>query len=217
MGDRWGQVSEGGRGPGPRNYAVKPLLSGPPDLIAGYRALHDQEAKYAQIVLREIPGAVAVWYRLLTLYDQAMRWEHEFSGDDHHLPAWHLLLYLANVAGGTSKVVLDAALAAYYTQGFALVRHMLETWRQMAYVVIRPSEAKRWFRSPDGSNPREPDEGTIIRALQRRSADKVLLAQANRMITALRKAAHPSGLAFGQTQTGREGFAQFGANYQQEL
>lgn len=37
------------------------------------------------------------------------------------------------------------------------------------------------------------------------------------MITELRKAAHPSGLTFGQTQTGREGFAQFGANYQREL
>lgn len=53
---------------------------------------------------------------------------------------------------------------------------MLETWRQMAYVVIRPSEAMRWFRSPDGSNPREPDEGTIIRALQQHTADKDLPA-----------------------------------------
>ncbi len=212
-----GKVSEGGPSSEPRNYAVKPLLPGPPDLIAGYRVLHDQEAKYAQIALREMPGAVAVWYRLLTLYDQAIRREHEFSGDDQDLPAWHLLLYLANVAGGTSKLVLDAALVGYYTQGFALVRHMLESWRQMVYVVIRPGEAHRWFKGPDGSNPREPRENTISNALLQHSTDKDLVRQVNHTIKALRKSAHPSGLAFGQTQTGREGFAQFGANYQREL
>lgn len=50
-----------------------------------------------------------------------------------------------------------------------------------------------------------------------RSADKDLVKRVNGLITSLHKAAHPSGLAFGQTQTGREGFVQFGANYQREL
>ena len=52
-----------------RYTACKPMLVGTLELIAGYKAFHDQEGKYTQIALREMPDAVATWYRYLTLYE----------------------------------------------------------------------------------------------------------------------------------------------------
>src|SRR5687767_8667639 len=57
--------------------ACKPVLDGTAELLAGYRTLQQQEAKYTAKALREMPDGVAVWYRYLTLYDRAHRGEHE--------------------------------------------------------------------------------------------------------------------------------------------
>src|SRR5688572_4256965 len=109
------------------------MLDGTAELVAGYEILHNQEAKYTAIALAELPDGIALWYRYLTLFDRTLRGEHEspFDERDDRHKAWHLRLRLSGVAVATAKLALDAALAGYYSQAYALLRHMLETWQQM--------------------------------------------------------------------------------------
>lgn len=203
--------------------ALKPMLSGTERLIRGYAVLHQQEAKYTEIALREMPEPVEAWYRSLTLFDTFLRREHD-SGLTGGEPSpewysWDLRLRLAGTAIGIAKLTLDAALAGYYSATFALIRHMLETWLQLVYVRILPTEAVRWYTSAEGASPREPGSDTIKRALDRhakKSADQELkhnLAVVGRKIKDCNKGAHPSSLVIGQSQTGKPGFSQLGANY----
>ena len=200
-----------------RHTACKPMLDGTEE-HRRLKALHEQEARYTEFALREMPDAVALWYRYLTLYDKALRREHESPStfDDHHR-AWDSRLRLASTAAATSKLALDAALAGYYSQAFALLRHMLETWQQMVYVRINPAAAQQWY-SPDGKRqPTEPLQSTIVNKLRKYGKqDRELghnAAEIERQITYLHKGAHPSGLAAAQVETGKPGFLQLGANY----
>jgi hypothetical protein len=141
-----------------------------------------------------------------------------FPGDaDPHGIAWLLRLRLATVATGTTKMVVDAALAGYYVQGFSLVRNMLETWRQMVYVTIRPREAARWYAAADGSPAREPSENTITTALRSYPPVKELALVVEAVMKDMNKAAHPSGLAISQTATGKGAHNQLGANFLEPL
>ena len=114
--------------------ACKPVLNAPPEVVAGYRTLHLEEARYTGIALQCVPAEIAVWHRYLTLFNKTMRREHiSLSGnqDDTHT-SWGLRLSLASAAVASAKLTLDATLTGYYSQAFALIRHMLETWQQMA-------------------------------------------------------------------------------------
>jgi hypothetical protein len=151
---------------------------------------------------------------MLTLLDTALRRTHEFDGEkDPDGIAWLLRIRLAAVAAGTSKVVLDAAIAGYYVQGFALIRHMLETWRQIVYVAIRPLEARRWYPAEDGTPRREPSENTITNVLRRHRPVAALAGAVEQSMRNLNEAAHPSGLALGQMATARPEHNQLGANF----
>lgn len=202
-----------------RHVACKPMLEGTAELIAGYKAFHDQEGKYTAIALAEMPAPVATWYRYLTLYDRALRREHASPSttlDDHHR-AWDLRLRLASTAAATAKLALDGALAGYYAQAYALLRHLLETWQQLVYVRVNPAAARQWY-SPDGTRPpREPSAGTIANALRKQgTCDRELgrnAAAVAGLIVEFHKGAHPSGLAAAQPNTGKAGFLQLGANF----
>jgi hypothetical protein len=201
--------------------AAKPILNASDTVMAGYVALHTQEAKYTAIALQKMRGEVEVWCRMLSLYNQALRQEHEapWPEGDVRFTAWHLRIRLASVAAGTSKVVLDAGLAGYYVQAFALIRHLLETWRQLAYIGIRPEDAHRWLPGEGGTPAVERKVGTMVAALHRHAKDTgdlelaSNLRQVNSMVSVLRKAAHPSGLALFQTETGVAAHTQLGANF----
>jgi hypothetical protein len=201
--------------------ACKPMLPGNRELIAGYIFMHHQEAKYTAIALKEMPEAVATWYRYLELFNQAIRREHE-SGETGPTPAWfswHLRIHLVATATGTAKLTLDAGLAGYYSQAFALIRHMLETWRQMVYARLFPSEADRWYTLESGRPPCEPGRNTIKKELDKyakRTGDRELkqqLAVVTQKIENCDDGAHPSAMAVAQLKTGKPGFSQLGANY----
>lgn len=199
--------------------ACKPMLSGPSNLIAGYEAFHDQEGRYTQIALREMPDAAAIWYRYLTLFDHTLRGELESPSlelDDKHR-AWDLRLRLASVACATAKLALDAALAGYYSQAFALLRHMLETWQQMVYVRFNPIAAELWF-SPDGVKPaREPGTSTIVNKLRGYAKGDMELANnvaiVEKQIRHLHKGAHPSAMVVGQAAAKEPGWLYLGAKF----
>ena len=65
---------------GPR--VCKQVLPVAAEVIAGYRTLHIQEAKYTTTALEAMPDAVANWYRYLTLYDRTLRREYEWPEDE---------------------------------------------------------------------------------------------------------------------------------------
>ncbi len=206
-----------------RHTACKPMLDGTAQLIAGYKAFHDQEGKYTAIALQEMPDAVAVWYRFLTLYDSMLRREHASPFDDRDVQhkAWHLRLQLSSTAAATAKLVLDASLAGYYSQAFGLIRHMYETWQQMVYVRFNPAAAHQWY-TPDGIRmPQEPAPDTITngaRKFARKDPELELNAlEVERQIKGLNKGAHPSGLAVSQNTTGKPGWSQLGANFNRKL
>jgi hypothetical protein len=194
-----------------------------PEVLAGYRALHMHEAKYTAIALGNEPAEIAVWYRYLTLFDRTMRREHESPFDldsDSHV-AWGLRLSLTSAAAGTAKLALDATLAGYYSQAFALIRHLLETWLQMVYVRLNPSAAPQWF-SPDGvRKAQQPNQNTIINGIKRfGKQDWPLLhnvEEVSGLLRRLNEGAHPSALAVVQTDTDNPELRQLGANYNKEL
>jgi len=202
-----------------KHMACKPTLDGTADVIAGYRAFHVQEGKYTALALDAMPDAVATWYRLLSLFDRALRREHESPStelDDQHR-VWEIRLRLVSTSAATAKLALDATLAGYYSQAYALLRHLLETWQQMVYVRVNPSEAKRWW-SPDGILPASvPSTNKITNGLTAfGKTDRELghnAAQVVIMIKEFHKGAHPSGLIVSQTNAGKAGFAQLGANF----
>jgi hypothetical protein len=135
------------------------------EAIAGYRTLHLQEAKYTGIALANMPAEIAVWHRYLTLFNRTMRKEHVSPSEnrDDVRTAWGLQLSLASAASSSAKLILDATLAGYYSQAFALIRHMLETWQQMAYVRLNERAARQWF-SPDGiRNPKQSNQNTVTK------------------------------------------------------
>ena len=206
---------------GPR--ASKSVLPVPNEVIAGYRTLHLQEARYTRQALEAMPDAVANWYCYLTLYDRTLRREHVWPVDEPSDAywSWSVRLNLATGAAATAKLTLDAALAGYYSQAYGLLRHMAETWEQMVYLRLNESAAKHWF-SPDGVEPaREPSQGTILRGIRRRGKDQRGLLDnltfVEEMIGALNKGAHPSGLMMVQVSTESAGMRNLGAIFNQEL
>lgn len=201
----------------------KPVLRTSADIFSGYRRLHIQEAKYTDMALNVMPTETAVWYRYLTLLDQTMRREHEspFGPDSDAHVAWGLRLSLMSAAAATAKLALDATLAGYYSQGFALIRHLLETWLQMVYVRLNERGARQWF-SPDGTSPaRQPSQNTVINGIKRlgKKESRLLenVAAAEQLLQRLNKGAHPSSLAVTQTDTNTPEFRQLGANFIPEL
>jgi hypothetical protein len=207
----------------PATRVCKPVLPVAPAVFAGYRALHTQEAKYTEKALREVPAEVAVWYRYLSLFDRTLRREHESPFDldsDAHVAFWMRLSFMS-AAAGTAKLALDAALAGYYSQAFALIRHLLETWLQMVYVRLNNRAAPRWFSSDGIKEPQQPNPNTVINGIKRLGKkEKGLLhnvEEVERLLQRLNKGAHPSALAVTQTETDNPEFRQLAANYDYEL
>jgi hypothetical protein len=203
--------------------ACKPVLNAPSDAIAGYRTFHLHEAKYTGIALANMPAEITVWHRYLTLFNRTMRREHISPSDnqDDARTAWGLRLSLASAAAASAKLTLDAALAGYYSQAYALIRHMLESWQQGAYVRLNERAAQLWF-SPDGvREPQQPNQNTVIKGIRRfgKNDPMVLhnLTTVEKEISDLNKGAHPAMLVVMQTDTPDPEQRQLGANFDAEL
>ena len=203
--------------------ACKPVLNAPAHVVAGYTTLHLQEAKYTGIALEKMPAEIAVWHRYLTLFNRTMRREHISPSDnqDDARTSWGLRLSLASASAASAKLALDATLAGYYSQAYALIRHMLETWQQMTYVRLNEPAASQWF-SPDGvREPRQPNQNTITTGIRRFGKNDPMalhnLRAVEKEISDLNKGAHPTVLAVMQTDTPDPELRQLGANFNPEL
>jgi hypothetical protein len=199
------------------------VLNAPPEVVAGYRTLHLEEARYPGIALQCTPAEIAVWHQYLTLFNKTMRREHislSANQDDAHT-SWGLRLSLASAAVASAKLTLDATLAGYYSQAFASIRHMLETWQQMAYVRLNEPAARQLF-SPDGvREPHQPNQNTIARGIRRfGKSDPVVLQDLGVVeteISNLKEGAHPTVLTVMQTVTADPEQLRLGATFNPDL
>lgn len=188
-------------------------------LLAGYLTLEREERRFTAWAMARHADFVAVWYRFLCLFRSG------FQNIGHEVPhpefdtRTQLALQFIAASGGTVKLILDAGLAGYYAQSYALVRHLFETWLRLEYIALRPDMAERWFVGPEGEPPCPPNEGTIHAHLRKNTAGaqrQVVDMVINKLPT-LNKMAHPSQFFLQQTVGAREGQFNIGANYDAEL
>lgn len=189
--------------------AYKPILTTSDEQYSrGYRTLHDREATYTQIALERLSEPVRSWYQYLTLFDEALRGEHESSGsyESHDHDSWELRLRLAVIEISTAKLALDAALAGYYAQALGLVRRMLEAWKMMDYARVRPDQAFRWLEPSSKTGLYPPDESSVTKEIEKYASKKdtrlhTNISVVNQKIRECNKGTHPSELGFAQMET----------------
>jgi hypothetical protein len=131
------------------------------------------------------------------------------------------------MAGGTSKLALDAALFGYYSASFGLTRHILESWAHAAYVGFFPEEARSWFLqqadTAESAGPRrERSERYVLNKLKTHfrkhfTNDLYLIERTEDVRRATHKGAHPSGHLLDRMASNEEGRFIYGPNYRPQL
>lgn len=165
-----------------------------------------------------MPGAARCMYRYVTLFDGMLRGDLECSDDTQtQLISCQLRLRLAVTAVSSTKVSFDLALAGYYSQAFAILRHMLETWQVMAYLRVCPESWRLWYPSPNGNPPNPPDQQTMANRLRRPGVGfpeiRTNALEVERLVRGCHAGAHPSILAMSQPETGVNSQMQLGGNF----
>jgi len=207
------------------DMACKPVLPSSEDRLSrGYRVLHNQEAKYTGVALQQVHQPIEIWYQYLSLFDAALRSEHDSSSrpgsQERH--SWELRIRITATEMNTAKLALDAALAGYYVQALGLIRRILESWRLMVFARARPDLARQWLQPNNKGKYETPDDGKIIREVQKYASktDKPLhrnLETVNRLIVRCHKGAHPSERSFETMETRSSEHTHIGATFNEHL
>lgn len=105
-----------------------------------------------------------MWNRFLNLFSlafsRAYEWDESTTATESK--ARTLAMDLLALAGTTSKPTIDALVDGYYSQAYALLRSLLETWRRVVYLRLDPEIVESWF--PDEQPAIDtPGEGLIVR------------------------------------------------------
>lgn len=207
-----------------------PLLDSSDEVVEGYRIATAVELGTMRHAAGQHPELVERWQRLLTLHRQAMLGSTTFPGDlddEDGRKAFALRLMLLGLSGGTSKLVLDAALYGHYSGSFGLTRHLTESWLQAAYVGIQPDAARAWFRQSadavkDQKELYERKVETAVRELKKHfketfPSELYMVERTDDVRTAMHKGAHPSGYLLHQLTSGEDNRFIYGANYHRDL
>jgi hypothetical protein len=197
----------------------RPVLKVNDEVLQGYMALEREERRFTTHTLTQHREFVIVWYLHLTLFREAIGAYRDRVATEAVSTAHILRLQFIAAAGGTAKLALDATLAGYYTQAFALVRHLFETWVRLEFLRLNPEGADRWYMGDDGTPPQPPNEGTIHRYFRRHKEypGKQLVEQIIGTIESLNVMAHPSQHTLQQTRGVRPTQITVGANYDADL
>jgi len=189
------------------------------DVLEGYLTLEREERRYTTWAMARHAEFVTVWYRLLSLLKAAVVNAGDLppSADDSN--RMQLGMQWIAAAGGTVKLILDAALAGYYAQGYMLTRHLLETWLRLEYIALRPEMAAMWFVGPSGEMPRPPSENTIHNYVKSNTTGmhRKLVTMVLNTLRNLNKMSHPSEFTLQQTVGVKKQTFNVGANYDPEL
>lgn len=208
-------------------YLVATQPSGRP--MQMYFRLEEREEE-ARCVARErhlVP--LALWLRFLSLFGLAFsRTYYDFDDDlsKSEARAKGLAIDLLGLSGTTSKPAVDALVVGYYSQAYALIRTMLETWRRAVYLRVHPQGVDSWWPEHD-----ELDEADISEIVRLRPPDAKQIAAAlnaigshdldaaldliGKGIKHMHAGAHPSVEAVTQLWN-ESGGRVFGPNYKKE-
>lgn len=112
-----------------------------------YHSLEDHELRARLSASREHQPALVLWLRQIALFHGAFNRAYDWSGEpDRELAQSRLFrLDFLCLAGTNFKLALDAVAAGYYSGCMALERHMLETWRRVAYARLSSEDIWRWY------------------------------------------------------------------------
>jgi hypothetical protein len=114
--------------------------------MEAYCSLDEGELQHRTVSVLAHAEGFGLWMGILSLFHDAF--SHRYTFDTDPLVAYASALFrmdLLVLAGGNVKPAIDAALAGYYSGCMALERHMLETWRRVAYVRLHPNDVWRWI------------------------------------------------------------------------
>ncbi len=210
----------------PLLIANRPILKVADATMRGYRRLQDQEDAFRVETFIQHPELVGCWIHYLDLFDAAIETQNANPLDpDPPTPeddyALQLQTRLFALAGGTAKLLFDAACAGLYVQAYMLCRHLLETWVRIVYVMVQPEMADRWFdEKPDDPSHKPPSDTSMHRVI-RKSPPTIDTGEVlNMVIENIRrcdKMAHPSEMTLEQTVSQQADRIQIGGNYSRKL
>jgi hypothetical protein len=198
--------------------------------MAPYQSLEQGELGHRLQAAREHTVAFALWLRALALYrsvfNGVFEWGEELPLET--IRALNLRADLLGLAGSSSKPALDALISGYYWAAFGQIRNLLETWRRVAFVRLRPEEAVQWFvlpvESPIGADGQSRKGRKALRFETIRAAfedasdaDRGVFDTVNAGIAHLHGGAHPSAEGMMQLRTEHEDRRVFGPTYDRRL
>ena len=113
--------------------------------MEAYCSLDEGELQHRSAAVLAHGDGFALWMGVLSLYHAAFTHPYTFDTKPRETYASALFrLDLLGLAGGNIKLAMDAALAGYYSACMGLERHMLETWRRVAYARLHPKDVWCW-------------------------------------------------------------------------
>jgi len=126
--------------------------------MEAYCSLDEGELQHRTTSVLAHAEGFGLWMGILALYHAAFSQTYDLSREPtrEHNASAVFRLDLLGLAGSNIKPALDAALAGYYSNCMALERHMIETWRRVAYARLHPRDIWRWIpqdRWPDDVPP----------------------------------------------------------------
>lgn len=188
-------------------------------LLTGYLALEREERRYTAWAIARHADLVVVWYRYLNLLKAGVDNIDDTVPHPGFTTRTQMAFQFIAATAGSVKLILDAGLAGYYAQAYALVRHVFETWLRLEYITLRPEMADTWFIGPKGQEPQPPSERTIHTYVRRNTygEHRRAVGMVLDKLPSFSKMAHPSEHLMQQTVGARVGQFNVGANYDPEL
>lgn len=220
--------SHGKQSPEPRNLTTPPpLLTGSPEVEEGYYDLEEHERNQSWVALRAHNYEFSLWSRALTLYRRAMLGTWHFQNAEPgtvELTSLGLRMQLLGLGVCAAKSSFDDLIAGYYSQAFAGIRHLLETFVQCMYVDFHPDQALLWYEQEGGvaAQVDPPSMKTMCQALKAEPTlsgtnVRLLLDKVYNSWQLMSKGAHPSGVGILQTRQPDTGMGLIGATYREDL
>lgn len=207
------------------------VLNGTDAIVGGYNSLERAEVNFAKHAIDRHGDVLETWFRVLTLYCQAIERGFNYRGalqPDEKWQAWALQQELLGLGVSQSKAALDALLVGYYSVAFGAIRHLLESRMQFVYLATFPEEYPLWYGNPGQQasdemalkpNKKHGPFGPPLASKMR--SDLIALSPAQQSFfesmygvwKAMCPGAHPSGEGLMQVDGGTPGRHVFTATY----
>lgn len=129
--------------------------------MEAYHYLEQAESATRQLCRSRHSSDLLIWLRVLRLFSIGLNRDIDLPpADEPEKRAAFVLRHdFLLIAATSSKMVLDAMMAGYYTQAACLIRHMIDTWRKLLFIRVNSvSDIWRWI--PENLTPEEVKNAT---------------------------------------------------------